>query len=217
MPGFGNSQDLVEIDDIKQSTLILRDGSFRQIIMVGGINFSLKSEEEQNALILAYQNFLNSVDFPMQIMVHSRKINVDKYLEDLDKRMREEPSPLLQNQISEYRQFIREFVAENAIMEKSFLVVVPWYPVSLAATTGGVFSNLPFLGRKKDEAKDKAAAEENFRENHEQLSQRSNQVLQGLQAVGLEAVILSDEELLELFYNFYNPGTTERQTVAEKK
>ncbi len=216
MPGFGNSQDLVEIENIRDNTLILRDGSLRQIILVGGINFSLKSEDEQNTLIVSYQNFLNSVDFPLQVLVHSRKINVDRYLEDLERRMRQEPSPLLQNQISEYREFIREFVSENAIMEKSFMVVVPWYAAGVAATGGGLFSGLPFIGRKKDATKEKAAQDENFRENREQLSQRAGQILSGLMGMGLEAVVLKDEELLELFYNFYNPGTTEREAQTAK-
>src|SRR6185436_15901746 len=129
MPGnFANSQNLVSIKDIYKGTLLLRNGSLCQILMIGGVNFSLKSEQEQNLLTVAYQNFLNSIDFSIQILIHSRKINIDHYLEDLGKRLAEEPSPLLQNQISEYREFIRQFVSENAIMEKMFLVVVPWHP-----------------------------------------------------------------------------------------
>ena len=123
---FANSQDLVFLDEVRDSTIVLKDGTMRQVVMVSGINFSLKSEGEQSAITAGYQNFLNSLDFPIQIIIHSRKINIEKYLSDMDARMREEQSPLLQNQISEYREFVRKFVEENAIMGKSFLVVVPY-------------------------------------------------------------------------------------------
>lgn len=216
--GFGNSQNLVEIENIRDNTLILKDGSLRQVLMVGGINFSLKSEEEQNMLTTSYQNFLNSVDFPLQIIIHSRKINIQKYLDDLSLRVKGEPSPLLQNQITEYREFIRQFVAENAIMEKSFLVVVPWYENALPVPSGGGFS-LPFLKKKDKEAEARKAAEveEDFRKNLAQMSQRTSQIIEGLTTMGLETVVLNNDQLTELFYNFYNPGSIERENLAMPK
>jgi type IV secretory pathway VirB4 component len=213
--GFGNSQDLVDLDDIKSDALILKDGGLRQVVMVGGINFSLQSEEEQNTLILSYQNFLNSVDFPLQIIIHSRKINIDHYLGELGARAKEETSPLLQNQITEYQEFVRQFVAENAIMEKTFLVVVPWYPVSLTSVSGGLLSSIPFFGKNKNAAAEEATAREaRFKTDVEQLSKRTQQIMEGLAAMGLEAVVLKTDALIELFYNFYNPGTTERERTA---
>lgn len=216
--GFGNSQDLVEVDNIRDDTVILKDGGLRQILMVGGINFSLKSEEEQNLLTSSYQNFLNSVDFPLQILIHSRKINIQKYLDDLSERMKGEPSPLLQNQISEYREFVRQFVAENAIMEKSFLVVIPWYSTALPGPSGAGFS-LPFLRKKSPaaEAERAAHAEEDLRKDLAQVNQRTGQVLQGLNTLGLEAMQLNNEQLTELFYNFYNPGSIERENISIPK
>lgn len=213
--GFGNSQDLVDIQNIRDNTLILKDGSLRQVVMVGGINFSLKSEEEQNMLTNGYQNFLNSVDFPLQILIHSRKINIQKYLDDLGEKVKDEPSPLLQNQISEYREFIRQFVADNAIMEKSFLVVIPWYTTALPGASGAGFS-LPFFGKKSKEkaASEAAEEEEDFRKNLTQMNQRSAQVLEDLNTMGLEAMVLNTEQLTELFYNFYNPGSVEKENVA---
>jgi type IV secretory pathway VirB4 component len=213
MAQFGNSQDLVEIEEVHDSTILLKDGGYRQILMVGGINFSLKSEEEQEQLTVAYQNFLNSIDFPIQILIHSRKLNIDHYLTELEGRARSEPSPLLQNQIAEYREFIRQFVSENAIMEKSFLLVVSWYPAGLAVAGGGIMSSLPFFGKKKDETKEKMQRDEEFKKNLQQMGQRTNQVLQGLTTVGLEAILLNDEQLIELMYNFYNPGTIERESI----
>ncbi len=208
--GLGNSQNLVEISDIRDNTLILKDGGLRQILMVGGINFSLKSEEEQNMLTTSYQSFLNSLDFPLQILIHSRKLNIQKYLDDLEEKMRTEPSPLLQNQISEYKEFIRQFVAENAIMEKSFLVVIPWYAAALPAPSGAGFS-LPFFKKNAEaETRRAAAAAEEFRKEAAQLAQRTGEVLEELNAMGLEAVLLNTEQLTELFYNFYNPGSIEK-------
>jgi len=217
---FANSQTLVEIEQIKDSTLILKDGSLRQILMVSGMNFALKSEDEQNAISGAYANFLNSVDFGIQIIVHSRKINIEKYLADLDQKKAAEQSPLLQNQIGEYREFIRQFVEENAIMSKSFLVVVPWQSASLsgaASSLGGILS----FGKKKvseeqQKAKD-ATKNEDFQKDLQQIGQRVAQVTDGLSSVGLDVVLLNDEQLTELFYNFYNPETTEKENINLQK
>ena len=218
---FGNTQDLVELESIQDDALIMKDGSFRQIIMVGGVNFSLKSEEEQDSITYSYQNFLNSLDFPIQTVIHSRKINIENYLSLLDARAKEEPTELLQNQIGEYRKFIESFVKDNPIMAKTFLVVVPFFAVKLPdKKTVGKF--MSFFGKKTEE-KEKAAAKENEEEksvdmgkNLEQLRQRTSQVIEGLQAIDLEVKVLNDEELVELFYNFYNPSTTEKEKVAGK-
>lgn len=221
---FGNSLDLVDIQDIKGNTVILKDGSLRQVIMVGGVNFALKSDSEQTIITQAYQTFLNGVDFPLQILIHSRKVNIDKYIASLLKRKAAEESPILQNQIDEYAEFIKSFVQKNAIMEKTFLVVIPFYSVSVSGITSGakgIFDSLPFFGKKKGGDKDKAAqaktaedTEKTFRENVEQLNQRTNQSINGLVGIGLEATLLGDEALIELFYNFYNPQTIERQDIG---
>lgn len=206
---FANSQDLVSVEEIKEDTLILKDGSYRQILMVQGTNFSLKSPEEQEAITSSYQNFLNSLDFGIQIIIHSRKINVEKYLTDLDKRIQAEPSPLLQNQISEYKDFIGKFVHENAIMEKSFLVVIPWHP---AITVKGKSFNLPFMAKKNPE-KDREEDQETFIQNLQQLKQRATQIMEGLSAIGLESIVLTNQELIELLYNFYNPEAIEKESL----
>jgi type IV secretory pathway VirB4 component len=211
----GNSLDLVDIKEIKQNTVLVNDGSFRQVIMVGGVNFSLKSETEQNIITQGYQTFLNSIDFPLQILIHSRKVNIEKYIETLTARKEIEQSPILQNQIDEYSKFVQGFVEKNAIMEKVFLVVVSFYPVSGLPNAKKVSGLLPFLGKKKEGAAETAQrAEETeklFGENLAQLGQRTAQVTSGLLNMGLEATVLDDEQLIELFYNFYNPQTIERQ------
>jgi type IV secretory pathway VirB4 component len=215
---LGNSLDLVDIKEIKEDVVILKDGGLRQVVMVGGVNFALKSDSEQNLLIQGYQTFLNGIDFPLQIVIHSRKVNTDKYIESLLKRKDVEESPILQNQIEEYVEFIKSFVEKNAIMEKVFLVVVPFYGNAiLASTAKSVSGTFSFLSKKqKNPEKDAKAQEENeknFEENVSQLKQRTGQVTNGLMSIGLEATILDNEALIELFYNFYNPQTIERQSI----
>lgn len=214
----GNSLDLVDIKEIKQNTVVVKDGSFRQVIMVGGVNFSLKSEMEQNIITQAYQTFLNSIDFPLQILIHSRKVNIDKYIEALAGRKEIEQSPILQNQIDEYSKFVQGFVEKNAIMEKVFLVVVSFYPVSALPSAKTVSGMIPFFGKKKavpaETAQRAEEAEKMFSEDLAQLGQRTTQVTGGLLNIGLEATVLNDEQLIELFYNFYNPQTIERKDAA---
>lgn len=219
----GNSLDLVDIKEIKQNTVIVKDGSFRQVIMVGGVNFSLKSETEQNIMTQGYQTFLNSIDFPLQILIHSRKVNIEKYIETLRQRKEIEQSPILQNQIDEYSKFVEGFVEKNAIMEKAFLVVVSFYPVSMIPSAKKISGMIPFLGGKKknedaaETAQRAEEAEKMFGEDLAQLSQRTSQVASGLLNIGLEATVLDDEQLIELFYNFYNPQTIERKKAPMQR
>ncbi len=222
---FGNTRDLVEIESVQDDTIVLKDGSLRQIVMVGGVNFSLKSEQEQDAITYSYQNFLNSLDFSVQVVIHSRKINVDDYLALLDGRIKVEQSELLQNQIAEYREFIRSFVKDNPIMAKTFLVVVPFFPVKIPdrETVGKFVSLIPFLGKKEKSREEIEKEKEHARERGEELSkeieqlrQRTNQVIEGLRAIDLELKVLNNEELIELFYNFYNPSAVENKKISEE-
>ena len=218
---LGNTQDLVAIEEIKEDAVVVKGGSLRQIIMVSGVNFALKSEAEQNIIVQAYQNFLNGLDFNLQIIIHSRKVNVEKYLEHISRFEKSASSPLIQNQASEYAEFIRGFVSKNAIMEKTFLVIVPFASVALPSTES-ITKNipLPFFKKKTEgEIKEGAAeaARQRFQEDLMQLKQRTAQVLDGLYSTGLEAVTLNTEQLIQLFYNFYNPETVEREKMELPK
>lgn len=229
----GNSLDLVDIKEIKDDVVVVKDGSLRQIVMVGGVNFSLKSDTEQTIITQAYQDFLNGIDFPLQIVVHSRKVNIDQYVQSLLDRKKEESSELLKSQIDEYVEFVKGFVQKNAIMEKVFLVVVSFYSIEgasgISGEASGIVSLLPFFGKKKKAtavaskgaAKNQettpandAEREKIFKEHKEQLGQRTTQVANGLLSMGLEATILGKEQLMELFYNFYNPQTIEQKTIT---
>lgn len=210
----GVTQQFVDIDTIQDGVVILKSGGLRQIIMVTGINFDLKSEDEQNLIIGGYQNMLNTLDFTVQFFIHSRKLNIDKYLKILEDRQEQETNNLLKDQISEYREFIRSFVEENTVMTKTFFVVVPYDYVQITEAVKSFSPSrfLPFLGRK--EPKTGGGEGPDFSRALPQLRQRVDQVIAGLSNTGLRAVPLNTEEATELFYNLYNPSTIEKSGLA---
>jgi type IV secretory pathway VirB4 component len=204
------TQQFINVQGVKNGVLILKGGALRQILLVSGLNFDLKSEDEQNAITLSYQNFLNSLNFSLQIFVHSRRVNIEGYLEGLSKIEAEETNPLLRTQIGEYREFIRSFTSQNAIMNKSFFVVVPYDPVQLPGTgAGGVLSGFFNKGGKNTEAEQEE--DRRFAQQAGQLAQRTEQVIAGLTQIGLRAVPLKDDEITELLYNLYNPESVEKK------
>jgi type IV secretory pathway VirB4 component len=204
-----STQQFVDVEEIKNGVVRLKGGGLRAVIMVAGINFELKSEEEQDIITNAYQDFLNSLDFPIQILIHSRKLSIDKYLKSVEERKEQEPSELLRNQIDEYIEFVRSFVKENEIMTKTFFVVVPYEGAGVEKVKKGIFS---IFGSKKS---GKEEEKETFEQQVIQLNQRVDQVLEGLERIGLRAVALNDDELVELYYNLYNPETTEKKIAKE--
>ncbi|MCL5017085.1 MAG: hypothetical protein M1155_00245 [Patescibacteria group bacterium] len=209
-PSFA-TQQFVNIDSINNGVIKLRGGAYRRILIVSGINFDLKSAEEQEMITSAFQGFLNSVDFTLQIFIHSRKINIDNYLRKVEERENQETNELLKNQIFEYREFIKSFVSQNAIMSKNFFVVVPLDPIRVSDTGAGLKSAVfGLFGKKKNEGDEKKQTEKEYLE---QLDQRVGEVVDGLNQIGLRVVPLNDEELSELFYNLYNPSTIEKKVA----
>ena len=205
-----STQQFVDIESVKNGILVLKSGALRKILMVSGINFDLKSEEEQGIIIGAFQNFLNTLEFSIQFLVHSRKMNISAYLEKLKKREIEESNELLKNQISEYIEFVRSFVENNAVMAKTFFVVVPYDSVQISKVGGDILSNIKFWQKNKNiNEKD-----EGLEQKMGQINQRTEQVINGLNQIGLRAVALNDEELIELFYNLYNPSDVEKKEIS---
>lgn len=204
------TQSFVNIREIRDGVVSLKKGGLRRILIVSGVNFDLKSEAEQTLILNSFQNFLNTLDFSVQLFVHSRKVNVDAYLEAMRSRMNEEENQLLKIQIEEYVEFIRTFVEENAIISKSFFTVIPY---ESAAVVEGAKGILGLFGKKpKGEVKEQAP-----REALEQLEHRVNQVIDGLEQIGLRAAPLGDGELVELFYNLYNPQLVEKRGMEIAK
>ena len=210
-------QQVIDFDSIKDGAVILKDGSLRQVLMVSGVNFDLKSEEEQNVILYGFQSFLNALDFSIQILIHSRKMNIGGYLEILSERERQETNELLKNQIVEYREFIKTFVENTTIMSKTFFVIVPYEasPVSLEKGLRGSFGSI--LGKLTKKKPSQAQIQEDFETMKQQLSQRASQVVEGLRTIGLRVIPLEDQELIELFYNLYNPEKVEKAKLVLSK
>lgn len=209
------TQQFVEIKEVKDGVLILKNGALRQILMVSGLNFDLKSEEEQGLITFSYQNFLNSLDFSLQTFIHSRKLNIEDYLVKIKQIEGQEPNELLKNQISEYHEFVKNLVGQNPIMAKTFFVIVPFDPIVVPKAGAGLVEKITgIFAKKPSETATKSAEEKDFSQRLLQLSQRVDQVVAGLSSIGLRAVALNTEEVIELFYNLYNPEAVEKRKLA---
>lgn len=207
------SQDFISIESVRDGVVILKDGSFRMILMASAFNFGLKSAEEQDAVIYQYQNFLNSVDFPLQIVIHSRKLNIEPYLETLKEYERTQENELMKIQTNEYIEFVRNFVQLSNVVAKSFYIVVPFSP-SIAEKSGA--SSL-IRGLFAPKNKSAGAEDGKFLEYKAQILQRVDTVQLGLQRFGVRTAVLKTEELIELFYSLYNMQELEKQKGAKQE
>lgn len=209
------SQDILQIEEVRDGVLILRDRSMRAVVMASSLNFALKSADEQTAIIMQFQNFLNSLDFSLQFFMSSRKLNIEPYLETLQEAEKKQTNDLLKIQTAEYIEFVRTFVRSANIVTKSFYVVVPFTPPFFENSNtdeGGMMKNITgiFGNIKKAGSKKEAMTPEKFEEYKNQLWQRIDTVIQGLVRTGVRCVPLNTEELIELFYGLYNPGELEK-------
>lgn len=201
------TQEFLEFEQIREGIIILKNKAFRAVLMVSSLNFALKSEEGQNAILYQFQNFLNSLDFSCQILIHSRRINIIGYLDKLKKIEEKEENELLKIQIAEYRSFIESMMTGGAIMQKVFYVVVPF---TLLEAQGAVSEK-----KRRFPAKIPVLTEEEFQRCKAQLLQRVEFVALGLRRCGLQAVPLTTPELIELFWSFYHPVEAERGYYPE--
>lgn len=200
------SQQFVPIKEIQDGIVVLKDGGLRAILMASSINLSLKSQDEQTATILQFQNFLNTLDFSVQISVQSRKFNITSYVALLEERLREQSEPLLKIQTEEYIKFIKDFTESTNIMTKHFFIVVPLMPLR-GGTGGGDLIDKVLPANKTP--KTRADKEEAFSEERSQLEQRVSVVEQGLSRIGVRTLQLKTEDEVELFYRVFNPGDAE--------
>lgn len=202
------------IGEIHDDTVVLKDGSVRAVIEVTSINFSLKSEDEQNSIIFSYQQFLNSLEFPIQIYIRSKKLDLDDYIANLTQTAEEQANPLLKNQTLEYIQFVSKLIEYADIMEKKFYVIVP-YDYSGGKTQKGIIrqfldsinpddSLLKYKGRMKQ-----------FNGLKKGLQQRVMVVQSKLESCSLQARVLNTKELIQLYYSIYNPLTSMSQKLKE--
>ncbi len=200
-----SSQDFVPIKEVREGVVIMKDGSLRNIIMTSSINFALKSEDEQEAIIIQFQNFLNTLNFSIQIFMQSRRLDIRPYIALLENVLKEQRNDLLKIQTREYIAFIKTFTEQVNVMSKSFFIVVSYEPAMLKMKKNPVSK---FIGSKKEE--DKVQSNDNFEEQREQLLERVEVVIQGLTRLGVRSLTLGTEEVIELYYKLFNPGETEK-------
>ena len=202
------TQSFVPIKDIRDGIALLENGQMCAVLLASSINFALKSSDEQQAILLQFQAFLNTIDFSLQIYVQSRRLNITPYLELLASRESAQDNDLMRIQLREYIEFIRTFTSEVDIMTKNFFVVIPYTPMGIDVK--GIKGFLK--GTKKEAAA--TFDEARFAEDRMQLEQRVSVVEQGLSRIGVLTVPLGTEELTELYYHIFNP---EESTGAPKR
>lgn len=215
MPESLPSQQLISIDQIKDGIVILKSGGLRRVLLTSGLNFELFAEEDRNVAIQGFQQLLFSLDFSLQCVVHSRRIDVANYVSYIQQTARNEGNELLRIQTEEYIKFVQSFVDLYGVMEKKFFVVVPYDPVviSTSAISGQLQSALKkrppttaFINYTADE----------FARHSSQLEMRVSQVTQGLNRINIRTIPLETEELIELFHHIYNPSAAEKPFAEDR-
>lgn len=198
-----STQKFLEVEEIREGVLILKDHSIRGVLMVSSMNFALKNDEEQQAIIAQFQSFLNSLDFSLQIVNQSRKLNITGYFDLLKDLEAKQQNELLKRQTANYREFVEELVKGGTIMAKNFYVVVPFALIEAVsdAKQKGLLKRRPkILGKLTDEE---------FSRMKAQIWQRMEFVALGLKRTGLNVVPLNSEELIELLWSWYHPAAAE--------
>ena len=183
-----SARSQIDIKGVKDGVLMLSDRHYRVVLEVSPVNFELKSEDEQDALIDTFESFLNSVGSPLQILVRTREIDMDKYLGELNEALAGETEAVYKDQINNYDEFIRSLITTNKILTRHFYVIVPY----------------------------DASSKTEFEMVQEQLNLRVDIVTKGLARLGMHTRELPSLEVLELFYSFYSPEQAKIQPLTEQ-
>lgn len=212
-----SSQTLLPIHQIKKGVIVLKNGALRSLLNISGINLDLKSEHEQSSILTNWRNLLNNLDFTLEIVTHSRRVNIQSYLNFLQEKINQETNNLLKLQGEDYYSFIKGIVTENNIMKKKFYAVIPYDPIIIKPAT--IFSQITETYKNLLNMKHQnfssvlTLSNEEFNQNYEQLMIRQNNVINNFVRMGLQATPLTTKELIELFFNLYNPETFERESL----
>lgn len=206
-----STQQYLDIGEIRSSVIILKEGDLRLILLANSINFALKSEREQEALIGQYQAFLNSLDFPIQIVMQSRKLDLVNYLKKLEERSEKEKNELIRIQTIDYVAFIKRLISIANIMDKKIYIVVPLNPVNMEKR--GLFDKL-FHPTRSLAVK---ISDAEFKSYREELLQRANVIISGLGSLGVKVAPLNTQQVIELFYGIYNPEEASKERLMEEE
>jgi len=205
-----STQQYLDIAEIKENTIVMKDGTLRAVLLVSSINFALKSEDEQNAVIESYVRFLNNLSFTLQIVIQSRELDIDNYLEYLKEKEKEQTNKLLKVQTADYIEYIKELTSLGKIMNKRFYIVVPYNPL-----TDSHKSFFSLVGEALRPATIIKLKEKTFRQYQEMLERRIESVVGGLESMGVAVARLDTQSLIELYYKTYNPETSKNQTLVD--
>lgn len=211
--GPASTQRYLDIQEIRDDVVIMRDGSLRSVLLVSSVNFDLKSEEEQAAIIQSYTQFLNVLDFPLQIVIQSRKFNIDDYLDRLTTIEKKQTNDLLRLQTAEYRHYVAELVELADLMSKRFYVTVPFHPherkrQNFFQKVRSLIGPMNVMELREDQ----------FASYKDELFKRVDRVIDGLGSVGgLKSAVLDTQGLIELYYQTYNPQTAAQQPMTDVK
>ena len=207
------TQEFVPLKEIRDGIVILKDGTMRALVMASSVNFALKSTDEQQAILAQFQNFVNSLNFSIEIFIQSRRLDIRPYLALLETKYKEQTSELLKIQTREYIGFVKSFTETTNVMTKAFYVVIPYSP-SVLFSKDNKFDS--FLGGKTGTKEEiKKTEVENFEEARTQIEQRINVVEQGLVRCGVRVAQLGTEELIEVFYKLFNPGDVNKPIINQ--
>lgn len=207
-----STQQYLDIYEIQENVVVMKDGTLRAVLLVSSINFALKSEEEQNAIIQAYIQFLNAIDHPLQVVVQSRRLDIDNYLNDLKELEKQQLNELLKTQMADYRQYVQELLEMAEIMTKRFYITVPYDAKADSKKNSkgiGAFSNV------FRPAAAIALSKQKFEEDRIELFKRVDLIAEGLQSMGIKAVPLDTQSLIELYYNSYNIESAKQEKMTE--
>ena len=195
-PIKATTQNFIEIEDIKDDIVLLKDFSASCVIEIGAVNFWLLSQEEQSSIVYAYANLLNSLSFPVQILILSKKMDISSYIDYLNGKIKTQKNNLIRQRLTSYKGFVQEVVKINTVLEKRFFFAIPFNPLELGvsgASTRGMSKEYIFSRAKTA------------------LYPKRDHLLRLLAKVGLRSTVMQKQELVELFYNLYNPSSTGRQ------
>src|SRR3990167_1056192 len=209
-----STKQLVGVANIIDNVVLLKNGSLRAVISVSAINFELRSEGEQIAILQNFQRFVNSIDFPLQIVISSRKLNIDEYLKLIERSSEDLSNELLKIQATEYSKFVRDLSDLSNIMSKDFYIVVPFY-VFEAPTKSRVIQSLKSILKPSTVARE--LTQEQLETYKSQLLQRTELIFDGLIGMGLKAKTLEKDDLMNLFYGLYNPSSKSGFKDSEDK
>lgn len=195
-PVKASTQSFIEIDEIKDDVVLMKDFSASCVIEVGAVNFWLLSSEEQTSMIYTYAGLLNSLSFPVQILIISKKMDISIYLDYLDGKIVSQSNELLKTRLGSYKEFIKNVVKKNTVLEKRFFFVIPFSPLELGVSGAnpGALNKEYVISRAKTS-----------------LYPKRDNLLRLLAKIGLRGSILQNQSLTELYYNLYNPSSTGRR------